>query len=178
MGATVNNNTTNNYNFFFNLNNGFQANDACNALNAINSSPWFQQDSLSVGQGWGANSNCMCNCGWVPPPQVGSSGAPAGRGLRDVSGQNGWPANTTETAGGYHIIANGGTKFQIFNPGQCACDKPAGECSGDPHFNWEGKNYDFTGTCGSGGNGLDLQLGDGTKLFAQTSSNQGRSVTT
>jgi hypothetical protein len=179
MTRVYNNNSNNNvFNFYFNFSAGTDA--AC-ALGAITQSPYFQslQDTLARGQGTWSNGIPQCAC--IPAPDMRLSAAPAGRGLADASGQCGWPANTTATAGGYHIVANGGTRVTIYAPGQGPdAATPYASWDGDPHFHGAGgKSIDFAGGTGiDGQKGQDMVLSDGTRMFAQLSDDHGHPVTT
>jgi hypothetical protein len=105
----------------------------------------------------------------LPPPAIDLSGAPAGRGLE--TNPQGWPANTVATAGGYHIVGDGNTKWRIFEPGQNVNDEAASTTSGDPHVHDHGGvNWDFSKSS-------DFVLGDGTRIFARTSAETGQSIT-
>lgn len=180
MGGNVNNNTTTNnqwnWNFNFNINlGGDQGVDACAALRTLNQSRWL---SDSITRGGCHRPQDIAPGGCIPPPSMDQSAPPAGRGLQ--TGETGWPANTVTTAGGYHVVARGGTVWDIYAPGQNPSDKPNTHVHGDPHVDEkDGTRWDFTGTKGLDGEiGNDFVLGDGTRIFARTSSDQGHSVTT
>jgi hypothetical protein len=179
MGGNVNTNTgsttQNNWNFFFNFNiGGNQYVDANRALQTLNHC--HIPDSVTYG---GTRFNdTVPHAGCLPSPSPDLSGAPAGRGLR--TGEQGWPENTVTTAGGYRIVVEGGTNWNIYAPGQNPGDKPHTRVWGDPHVDEkDGTRWDFTGTKGLDGQiGNDFVLPDGTRIFARTSSDQGHSVTT
>jgi hypothetical protein len=171
--TTTNNSNVWNFNFNFNIGNN-NAVDANQAFNLLRNLPFFQ-DQLTRGSGRPQDLPCF---GSIPPPQIGLSGAPAGRGL--TTGEEGWPAGTVTTAGGYRVVPEGNTNWNIFNPNQKPGETPHTRIWGDPHVvEKDGTKWDFTGTKGLDGEiGNDFVLGDGTRIFARTSSDQGHSVTT
>ncbi|MCK6552084.1 DUF1521 domain-containing protein [Myxococcota bacterium] len=181
MGGAITNNTNGvNWGNVFNFNFNFQLNndtcvDATQALRMLLQSQ-FAQDSMVRGGGWGQQQIPMCGC--MPPPQVQFSGAPAGKGLS--MDEAGWPKGTVTTAGGYRVVPEGNTNWNIYAPGQKPGETPHTRVWGDPHVNEkDGTRWDFTGTTGADGKtGNDFLLPDGTRIFAQTSSNKGHSVTT
>jgi hypothetical protein len=173
--TTGNNNNIWNFNFNFNSVGGHQGIDATQALHLLQNLPYFQ-DQMTRGS---TRPMDMPGCGCIPPPRPDLSGAPAGRGL-STEPQAGWPAGTITTAGGYRIVPEGNTNWNIFNPNQQPGETPHTRVWGDPHVNEkDGTRWDFTGTKGLDGEiGNDFVLGDGTRIFARTSSDQGQSVTT
>lgn len=108
-------------------------------------------------------------CGCLPPPQVHQAGAPAGKGL--AVGADGWPEGTITTAGGYKIVPEGRTNWEIYAPGQDPGEKAHTRIWGDPHVTEkDGTRWDFTKSS-------DFVLPDGTRIHAKTSSDTGQSVT-
>jgi hypothetical protein len=112
-------------------------------------------------QASGSTSSCL------PPPSQDQSYAPAGAGLTK-GGDFG--ANAVTTAGGYTIVPNGNTSWDIFEPGQKPGDKPASNISGDPHvLESDGTRWDFT-------KNSNFRLPDGTNIAVTTSAQQGYAV--
>jgi hypothetical protein len=108
--------------------------------------------------------------GFVSPPNPEFAGPPAGRGLQ--TSPEGWPEGSVKTAGGYVVVPDGNTNWDIFNPGSKPGDKPDTHIWGDPHVSEkDGGRWDFTKTS-------DFTLPDGTKITAKTSAETGQSVTT
>jgi hypothetical protein len=150
-------------------------------LNQINNLPL---DLLSGMQ----KPQCGCEMpkpAWIPPPSMPLSGAPAGKGLADVSGQtsgdgqNAWPPNTTQDAAGAHFVVKGGTEVDVFSPGQNPTEAPYQRISGDPHSNFEqaGRTTDYTGKMdATGHSGQDFQYPWGTRMYTETTSDKGRSL--
>lgn len=177
-GRVQNNTTINNY---YNINIGqcfpVEANQALNSIRRV-------LDTLAMGS-MRPTQQAIPACGCMRPPSIEMSASPAGRGLaiagENTTGEKGWPANTVTTAGGYHVVARGGTNWDIYSPGQVeGKDPPSTHVWGDPHVvEKDGRKWDFTGTKGADGEtGNDFVLGDGTRIFARTSSDKGHSVTT
>ncbi|MBI4816671.1 MAG: DUF1521 domain-containing protein [Deltaproteobacteria bacterium] len=142
---------------------------AMQALSMLNAGGFDQCIGPSLqqllGRGMGASM-----CGAIPQPNIGFSGAPAGQGLQKAP--EGWPGNAVKTAGGYTIVPEGGTNWSIYAPGQKPGETPNTRVWGDPHVTEkDGTRWDFTKSS-------DFVLPDGTRIAAQTSSEQGQSVTT
>jgi hypothetical protein len=178
MGGNVTNNNSNNnfWNFNFNFNiGGNQCVDATQALQLFQNLPMFN-DQMTRGS---QRPIDMPGCGCIPQPRPDLSSAPAGRGL-STTPTDGWPQGTVTTAGGYHIVAEGNTNWNIYGPTQKPGEQANTRVWGDPHVvEKDGTRWDFTGTKGlDGQTGNDFVLGDGTRIFARTSSDQGHSVTT
>lgn len=134
-------------------------------------------NELAALTGLGSASSPMFSLpehGWIPSPSLALSGTPAGQGLAvEAQGNDGnWPDGTVTTAGGYHVVANGGGTWSIYGPDDAYGETPHTQISGDPHVTEEdGTLWDFT-------RGSDFVLPDGTRIFAQTSAEDGQSVTT
>ncbi|MBI2374096.1 MAG: DUF1521 domain-containing protein [Deltaproteobacteria bacterium] len=142
---------------------------AMQALQAMNAGGFGQCSGASLSQLLGRAQAPMCGC--VPSPQVGFSGAPAGKGLQTNPGE-GWPANSVRTAGGYTVVPEGSTNWSIYAPGQKPGETPNTRVWGDPHVTEkDGTRWDFTKSS-------DFVLPDGTRIAAKTSSETGQSVTT
>lgn len=107
----------------------------------------------------------------LPSPDIDLSSAPAGEGLKAAGSK--WPKGSIQTSGGYTIVPNGKTKWEIFGPKQTAKDKPLTTVSGDPHvYDKNGKKqFDFSKSS-------DFLLPDGTRIACKTSAETGHSVTT
>ncbi|MCP4498907.1 MAG: DUF1521 domain-containing protein [Deltaproteobacteria bacterium] len=98
--------------------------------------------------------HCCCN-----PPKAGLKKDPAG-----------WPKGTVETRGGYKVVPEGKTTWKIFSPDQKPTDKPSSKVWGDPHvYEKDGTKWDFT-------KDSQFALPDGTRIFADTTSETGKSV--
>jgi hypothetical protein len=109
-------------------------------------------------------------CGCIPPPSLGLSGAPAGQGLQ--KNPEGWPQGAVRTAGGYTVVPEGSTNWSIYGPDQKPGEKPTSRIWGDPHVDEkDGTRWDFT-------KNSDFLLPDGTRINCQTSSEKGQSVST
>ncbi|HRC88053.1 MAG TPA: DUF1521 domain-containing protein, partial [Thermoanaerobaculia bacterium] len=117
---------------------------------------------------------CGCSCdpdlNTLPAPDPMFSSAPAGKGLE--TSPEGWPPGAVKTAGGYVIVAEGSCNWSIYAPGQKCGDTPMTRVHGDPHVSEkDGTRWDFT-------KDSDFVLPDGTRIFCNTSSETGQSVTT
>jgi len=107
-----------------------------------------------------------CRC--FPPPSCDQSSPPAGTGL--TTGGDFGP-NAVKTAGGYTIVAQGNTSWDIYGPGQKPGDKPMTNVSGDPHvLESDGTRWDFS-------KNSSFRLPDGTNIAVTTSAQSGYSVT-
>lgn len=130
---------------------------ALEALKTLRESVFFQQTQAQ-----------MPSSGCIPPPQVHNAGAPAGKGL--TLGADGWPEGTVTTAGGYRIVPEGRTNWEIYAPGQKLSEKAHTRIWGDPHVDeGDGTRWDFTKSS-------DFVLPDGTRIHCKTSSDTGYSV--
>ena len=111
-----------------------------------------------------------CCPGAIFQPEIGLSGAPAGKGLqKDPAG---WPQGSVRTAGGYTVVPEGNTSWKVFGPDQKPGDKPNTHVHGDPHVDQkDGTRWDFT-------KNSDFVLPDGTRINCKTSSEKGYSVST
>lgn len=143
---------------------------ALSALQQLNQI--YSQDAMFRGGAgfspWAQGAGPTCGC--IPSPQLGLSGAPAGRGLSQ--NPEGWPSNSVRTAGGYTVVAEGGTNWSIYGPNQKPGEKPMTRVWGDPHVDEkDGTRWDFT-------KNSDFVLPDGTRIGVQTSSQNGQSVST
>jgi hypothetical protein len=106
-----------------------------------------------------------CRC--FPPPAPEQSSPPAGAGL--TTGGDFGP-NAVKTAGGYTIVANGNTSWDVFGPGQKPGEKPMTNVSGDPHvLESDGTRWDFS-------QNSSFRLPDGTNIAVTTSAQTGYSV--
>jgi hypothetical protein len=115
-----------------------------------------------------------CGCGCIPPPDPVLCKPPSSRGLTklDADNKGGWPADTLRTAGGYHIVASGGTTWSIYGPHQQFGDKALSQIWGDPHVaESDGTHWDFSKSS-------DFRLPDGTMISVKTSAEEGHSVST
>lgn len=131
---------------------------ALQALQMVQDQTFFQQTQQQ-----------MPACGCLPPPQLQQAGAPAGKGLN--VGADGWPKGTVTTAGGYRVVPEGRTNWEIYAPGQKFSEKAHTRIWGDPHVTEkDGTRWDFTKSS-------DFVLPDGTRIHAKTSSDTGQSVT-
>jgi Domain of Unknown Function (DUF1521) len=107
-------------------------------------------------------------CQHLPPPSPQQSSPPAGVGLTK-GGDFG--DNAVKTAGGYTIVPNGNTSWDIFAPGAKPGDKPMTNVSGDPHvLESDGTRWDFT-------KNSNFKLPDGTNISVSTSAQTGYAVT-
>lgn len=106
----------------------------------------------------------------IPFPSVEQSGTAPGQGLK--VGESPFGSNAVTTAGGYTIVPTGKEAgWDIYAPGQKPGDKPLTHVYGDPHVEEkDGTKWDFTKS-------PIFNLPDGTKIFCQTTSDQGQSVT-
>lgn len=167
----IDNRAGNFFNFNFNINlGGHQTNinssgaDSLRALGLLNS--FFGGDGFGLQQGRGFE-RMVPGCGCLPSPEVGLSGAPAGKGLT----QN--PDGSITTAGGYRVVPEGQqAAWKIFGPEGNELTR----VWGDPHvYEADGTKWDFTKSS-------DFVLPDGTRIHAQTSydpsKGNGYSVTT
>lgn len=107
----------------------------------------------------------------LPKPSIDLSSAPAGEGLKTAGGK--WPKGSIRTSGGYTIVPDGKTKWEIFGPKQGPKDKALSTISGDPHvYDKNGKKvFDFSKSS-------DFLLPDGTRIACKTSAETGHSVST
>ena len=156
-----NNNTRITNNFQLNINiGGQQSNTAASVTKAKQtlSAPLDLVDHRRTDSG---SSSKIPNSAYVPPPIVGASGAPAGKGL-STDPQQGWPKDTVKTAGGYRVVPEGNTNWSIYAPGQKHGEKAHTRVWGDPHVTEkDGTRWDFT-------KDSDFVLPDGTRIFADT----------
>jgi hypothetical protein len=130
---------------------------ALETLRTLRESTFFQQTQAQ-----------MPSCGCIPRPSVQQAGAPAGKGL--TVGADGWPEGTVTTAGGYRIVPEGKTNWEIYAPGQKFSEKAHTRIWGDPHVDeGDGTRWDFTKSS-------DFVLPDGTRIHCETSADRGRSV--
>jgi hypothetical protein len=135
----------------------------------IQQAMWAAQQALQAGGMGQTYSGFHSPCGCLPRPRVGLSGAPAGRGL--AKDPEGFPAGAVRTAGGYTVVPEGNTAWRIYSPGQRHSDKANTRVWGDPHVDEkDGTRWDFTRSS-------DFVLPDGTRIFAQTTSETGQSIT-
>ena len=139
---------------------------ALQAMNQIQGAPSFDQ---LVRSGSAPPSHAIPACGCMPPPAVGLSGAPAGKGL--ATNEPGWPSGTVTTAGGYRVVPEGSqAAWSIYAPGQNPGEKPHTRVWGDPHVDEkDGTRWDFT-------KNSDFALPDGTRINVETTSEHGQSV--
>lgn len=147
----------------------FQANSGqgLNALDRLSALSWAPPSAGPMAPSW---LDQAPRCGCLPAPSLEYSGAPAGKGLS--KDPEGFPKGSIRTAGGYTVVPEGKTNWNIFGPGQSAKEKPVSRIWGDPHVSEaDGTRWDFT-------KNSNFRLPDGTLINAQTSSEKGQSVTT
>ncbi len=167
-----NQNITNLFNIDIDINfGGSSPVDAMSALNRLNNLSGLN-DFFQTGAG--NYSADLPGAGYIPSPNLGLSGAPAGRGLQ--TDPKGWPDGAVKTAGGYTIVPEGNTNWSIYAPGQKHGEKAHTRVWGDPHVTEkDGTRWDFT-------KDSDFVLPDGTRIAADTNydpkKGNGYSVTT
>lgn len=93
-------------------------------------------------------------------------------GSLQVGNVPGFPANAIRTQGGYTVVPEGKDQaWKIYGPGQQFGDEALTRVWGDPHVNEkDGTRWDFT-------QDSSFMLPDGTRIWADTTSQTGQSVT-